>query len=94
MAAGFERHVGRRPTCRFARGAQRVDFGVGLAGALVPAVADDAPVADQHAADARIRVGGVAAERGELERACHQRLFAGIESAHHCETPALLVARA
>jgi hypothetical protein len=28
---------------RFAGGAQRVDFGVGLAGALVPAFADDVP---------------------------------------------------
>ena len=36
-----------------------MDLGVRLAGADVPALADHLAVLDQHAADARIRLGGV-----------------------------------
>lgn len=59
VAAGLEGHVGGGAACILAGLAQGMDLGVRLAGADVPALADHLAVLDQHAADARIRMGGV-----------------------------------
>ena len=50
---------------------QRHDLGVRLARALVPALADYALALSDHAADARIRVGGPQAAARELEGPRH-----------------------
>src|SRR5256886_17545291 len=71
MAAGLERHVHRRPGGLRAGGLERHDLGVCLAGALVPALADDALGVRDPAADARIRVGAGEAPLGEGEGALH-----------------------
>src|SRR5205085_4629411 len=71
MAAGLERHVHRSPRGLRAGGLERLDLGVCLAGALVPALADDALALRDHAADSRIRVGAGEAPLGEAEGALH-----------------------
>src|SRR5207245_1077196 len=71
MAAGLERHVHRSPRGLRSGGLERLDLGVCLAGALVPALADDALALRDHAADARIRVGAGEAPLGEAEGALH-----------------------
>src|SRR5208283_5572225 len=61
VVAGLQGHVRRGPVGRLAAGARGLegdDFGVRLAGPLVPALADNAPVAHDDAADARIGSGG------------------------------------
>jgi hypothetical protein len=54
VVAGFERDVGGGAPCGVSGRPQGTDFGMGLAGLLVPAFADDAAVPDEHAADAGI----------------------------------------
>src|SRR5207249_5498381 len=68
---GLERHVHRSPRGLRAGALERLDLGVCLAGALVPALADDALALGDHAADARIRVGAGEAPLGEAEGALH-----------------------
>ena len=57
--------------------AQRMDFGVGLAGADVPAFADDLAIANDDATDARIGMGGIDAFARQLEGAGLAGLVAG-----------------
>ena len=49
------------PRAAVAGRGQGVDLGVGLAVALMPAFADDLPVAHHHGADQRIRLDAAAA---------------------------------
>src|SRR5439155_1695555 len=67
-----------------AGGLERLDLGVCLAGALVPALADDALALRDHAADARIRVGAGEAPLGESEGALHGLAVELGERAHGC----------
>ena len=53
-----------------------------LAGALVPAFADDLAVVDDHAADARVRRRRVEAAFGKRERARHVRAVGVGEYGH------------
>ena len=71
MIAGFERHVRGGAARGVAGSRQRRDFGMRAAGALVPALAHHLAIAHQHAADARIGIGGVQAAARQLERARH-----------------------
>ena len=88
VVARLERHVERgaarvvsaRPRIR-----QRVDLGVRLARALVPAFADHRAVLDDHAADPRIRRRRVEAALGQHERARHVRAV-GVGERGHRET--------
>ncbi|MNS34715.1 hypothetical protein D3C72_668480 [compost metagenome] len=56
VAARFKRHVSGGATSLLTGRAQGVDFSVGLAGALVPAFADNLPALHDHATDPRIGV--------------------------------------
>ena len=56
VAARFEGHVSGGAPSLVAGGAQGVDFGVGFAGAHVPAFADNLPVTHDHAAHPRVGV--------------------------------------
>jgi hypothetical protein len=58
-------------TAGLARLRQGQRLGVRLAGAPVPALADDPPVAHDDRADARIGRGGVEPELRQLQRAAH-----------------------
>ena len=71
MAARFKGHVHRRATGLVASGAQGIGLGMGLAGALMPAFADNLPVTHYHAADPRVGVGGVQALARQFEGAGH-----------------------
>ena len=71
MAAGLQGHIAARPTRLATRRAQSQDLGVRLTGSAMPALADDGAVFDQHAADARVRVGGIEPEAPEGEGAGH-----------------------
>lgn len=75
VRAGFQGHVGGGAARRIACFAQGVDLGVRLAGACVPAFADGATVAHQHATDARVRRGGRQSAGGKLQRARHRRMI-------------------
>ena len=77
MRARLECDVGGCTTRPFARGAQREDFGVRLAGALVPAFADDLFAMSDHAADARIGLRRMQTEIGEAQRARHVGMING-----------------
>ena len=72
VAAGLERDVGRRAHDRLAAGVERVALGVRLAAALVPALAEHAAVARDHAADERVRARAAASALGQVERAVEQ----------------------
>ncbi|MPM98797.1 hypothetical protein SDC9_145987 [bioreactor metagenome] len=58
VRAGFQRHIGRSPVHVISLGrcvAQRHDLGMGAAGLLGKALADDlASVIDDHATDTRV----------------------------------------
>ena len=82
MGAGFQGHVGGGAAGGLPRRAQGVDLGVGLARPLVPALADDPLVLDQHAAHPGVGVGGVAAALGQFQGAGHPGLGQG-RGAHH-----------
>ena len=56
VGAGLERDVERRAARALAGRLERGDLRVRAAGALVPALAHDLAVADEHGADDRIRV--------------------------------------
>jgi len=71
MAARFESDIGRGTPGQLARRAQGVDFGMGLAGAHMPAFADDLPVTHDHTTDPRVGVGGVQAVARQFDGACH-----------------------
>jgi hypothetical protein len=65
MTAGFECHIGGGAVGALTRRTQGMDFGVRFAGALVPALTHDLAVVHQHAADARVGVGGIEAAARE-----------------------------
>ena len=69
MTARFKGHVHCRATGLVASGAQGIGLGMGLAGALMPAFADNLPVTHYHAADPRVGVGGVQALARQFEGA-------------------------
>ena len=71
MTTGFERNVNRRAGCPIAGRRERVHFGMRAAESFVPAFADDFAVANDHAADHRVRLNGSQAARGERERMSH-----------------------
>ncbi len=56
------------------RGAQRQDLRMRLARPHMPALAQYPVVPYHHAADSRIRIGGVEAAGGKLQRSRHVRL--------------------
>ena len=68
VGAGLERDVERRAARPLARRLERGDLRVRAAGPLVPALAHDLAVADEHRADDRIRGRRPASPLGELER--------------------------
>ncbi len=80
MTAGLEGHVGGGAACILAGLAQGMDLGVRLAGADVPALADHLAVLDQHAADARIRMGGVQPLARQFQGAGHVQRVGGVHS--------------
>ena len=72
MAAGLERDVGGGALDRLHAGVEREALGVRLAAALVPALAQHAPVAGDHAAHERVRAGAPASPLGQVECAVEQ----------------------
>jgi len=75
MAAGFEGDIDGRPGDRFRGAADRVDFGVGPAAALVPALADDPAVPDDHSADERVGAHLPFTLPGKPQRPTHEPLI-------------------
>jgi hypothetical protein len=71
MAAGFERHIGRRTTrggtCHF----ERANLGVGDAAFRRPARGEDAPVLNENAADSRILAGRTHGPAPEAQGVVH-----------------------
>src|SRR6266511_3776440 len=68
MGARLLRHVQRCSSRPLAGGGDRVHLRVWPAVALVPALADHLPVADEHGPDDRVRVRRAAAAFGQLQR--------------------------
>ena len=62
---------------------QREHLRMRLAGALVPALANDFAFLDQHTADAGVRVCRIQPSRGELQRAAHMKLILGSVFGRH-----------
>src|SRR5581483_11638732 len=85
MGAGLEGHVERRPARPLARLLERDRLRVTDGVVLVPALADDLPVADDHGADERMVADLAAAAFRELERA--------LERAHRSARTSLRQAR-
>jgi len=71
VRARLQRHVDRRSARARAGVAQRKNFGMRFARALVPAFADDGFSVGNDAADARIRLCAVQAAFGQAQRARH-----------------------
>ncbi|MNF62061.1 hypothetical protein D3C84_437320 [compost metagenome] len=71
MAAGLQRHVGGGTTGILAGSAQGMNFGVGFAGAHVPAFADNLPVTYDHTAHPRVGMGGVVAVARQFQGTRH-----------------------
>lgn len=72
VVAGFEGDVGGAAVGGRSGGAQGVDLGVGAAGPLVPALADDgARGVGDDAADDRVGAGGAESAGGELDGSAH-----------------------
>jgi len=67
MAARLQRDISGRALSVFGM-LERRDFGMIVAGLDVPAFADDVVIANQYAADARIRMRGIEAVAGQLQR--------------------------
>jgi hypothetical protein len=67
VTAGLEGDVHGRAARRLGRCGKRNALGVRLAGAPVKALADDAAVPDDDAADARVGIGRIQAELCELQ---------------------------
>jgi hypothetical protein len=72
MAARFERHIQSRPASSRTSVGNGVHFRVRLACTLVPAVAYDDSVGDEHGADHRIRRRAPLTARRMEQRACHE----------------------
>ena len=62
---------------------QSINFGVRIAGTLMPALADDIPVPDNHAAYHRVRPGRKFSPGGEFQRARHVRVIGRRETLHN-----------
>src|SRR5690606_679393 len=88
MAAGFQRDIGRGAARGLAGGAKRQHLGMRLPRPYMPAFAHDALALRNDTADAGIGVGGVEAERGEVQRAGHHPVIGGAE-AHLGSLPGL-----
>ena len=71
MRAGFERHVSGSALRLHTGFAQRMDLGVGLPGAFVPALPHHALAVGDDAAHARIGLSGVQAAFGQAQRLRH-----------------------
>ncbi len=81
VAAGFKGHVHRGATRLVTGGAQRIRLGMGFAGALMPAFADNLPIPHNHAAHTRVGMGGVHALARQFEGAGH---VMGVEDGLFC----------
>ncbi|MNI10464.1 hypothetical protein D3C73_635770 [compost metagenome] len=81
MAARFKRHVSGGATSLLTSRAQGVDFSVGLAGALVPAFADNLPALHDHATDPRIGVRRVMPLARQFQGTGHEM---GVEDGKFC----------
>ena len=79
VAAGFQGDVGGGAARALPGLAQGMHFRMGLAGALVPALAQHRTVAHDDAADARVGRGGEQAALGQLQRAGHEGIVGGGE---------------
>ena len=79
VRAGLERHVRGRTLRSGGAGQQRVRLGMALAGTDVPPLAEHLAVADDHAADHRVRARREPASLGELERPLEE---AGVVAGH------------
>ena len=79
VAAGFQGDVGGGTAGLVASLAQSMHLGMGLAGADMPAFADNDPIADDNAADTGIGMGGIQAFTGQFQGAGHQ----GMVAVHH-----------
>ncbi len=71
MAAWLQRDVDCGTAGAFGAVFKRVAFGVQPAAFLVPALADHAPVLDEHCADQGVGVHAARAVLGQRERAAH-----------------------
>ena len=77
VAAGFERDIDGGAACLRSGRAQRVGLGMRLAGADMPAFADDGAVPDDDTADAGIGRGGEQAPACQLQRMGHEFMIGG-----------------
>lgn len=82
MCTGLQRYESRRAARLVAGLPQRVDLGVCSACTLVPAFTNNLVVFNQHAADHRVRLCGVTASLGELQRTRHMRVVGCCEVGH------------
>ena len=82
VRTGFQCEIGCCPARLCARGPERIDLGVRLARGLVPALAYDLAVPDQHAANHRIRMSRMAAARREAQGARHECAVRGRKMSH------------
>ncbi len=74
MRARLQGHIGGRSPGVVTGDRQGVDLGVRLAGMAVPALADDASLANDDTADARVWISGEQPAASELQRAGHEAL--------------------
>ncbi len=89
VRAGFQCQVRGRAARFRSRSAERIDLGMRLARSLVPALADNLAVADQHATYHRIRMSRVDTALRETQGARHECAFRGREFSHRA-LPVLL----
>ncbi len=73
VRAGFERHVSGGAAGLVAACTQGIDFGVIVAGALMPAFTDDPAIFRDDAAHDGIGARRVPASRSQLQRSRHVR---------------------
>ncbi len=71
MAAGFEGDVGGGTAGALAGLAQRMDLGMRLAGAYVPALTDQFAIGDDDATDPWVRMGRIKPLARQLQRPGH-----------------------
>jgi len=71
VAARFEGHVRRCASDGLLGGAKRHDFGVGFAGAFVPAFTNDAITLGQHTSNPRVGMGCFQASLSEGQSPRH-----------------------
>ncbi|MNV10770.1 hypothetical protein D3C71_1013100 [compost metagenome] len=72
VAARLKRHISSGTASLIARRAQGVDFGMRFTGALMPAFADNLPIAHDHAADPRVGVRRVMTFARQFQGAGHE----------------------